>query len=308
MPLPPNGKSILMTPDPFHTPGYGGFCPQFKYQIGETFGRTTSRLLKNDAVASSGKLVLADLSKPRPSSEPTHSKSNLLKNRTQSWGDQKLLEKMVPGYTGFIPRSQHYFGNRYAINCRSAITDFEFDHRLHNEKLQDLKLTAELQQGKVLDKDGKPMPAIRSRYFTPLTAVAKEPKPYISANSFQHSKSPYYMDNDNPNKCFMSGYTGFVPRSRGQLGMGYPIITHQGLNEFTNDLKNMKAAMSRDVNLKREAPKATNTKPIYPVESGLVPHYTGHIPGQKFRYGETFGHSTENALTQPPPRELIASI
>lgn len=76
---------------------YGGFCPQFKYQIGETFGRTTCNLLRNPGVASSGKLVLTDIRPIRPDSA---SKSKLLARRTQSWGDQKLVEKMVPGYTG----------------------------------------------------------------------------------------------------------------------------------------------------------------------------------------------------------------
>lgn len=79
---------------------YGGFCPQFKYQIGETFGRTTSQLLKSGEVASSGKLVLADIRAPRPSTEPSDSKMSILKNRTHSWGDQKLMSEMVPGYTG----------------------------------------------------------------------------------------------------------------------------------------------------------------------------------------------------------------
>jgi hypothetical protein len=40
---------------------------------------------------------------------------------------------------------------------------------------------------------------------------------------------------------FFLGYTGFVPRSRGQPGMGYPIITQLALNEFTDDLIRVKS-------------------------------------------------------------------
>ena len=80
---------------------YGGFCPQFKYQIGETFGKTTSTLLRNDAVASSGKLVLAEIrANSAPPADVNEMRTDLLTSRTHSWGDQKLMEEMIPGYTG----------------------------------------------------------------------------------------------------------------------------------------------------------------------------------------------------------------
>lgn len=80
---------------------YGGFCPQFKYQIGETFGKTTSKLLRDDAVASSGQLVLAEIrASSAPLCEEEDPRTALLRSRTHSWGDQKLMEQMIPGYTG----------------------------------------------------------------------------------------------------------------------------------------------------------------------------------------------------------------
>lgn len=304
MPLPKNGKSILMTPDPYHTPGYGGFCPQFKYQIGETFGKTTSKLLRNDAVASSGQLVLAEIRANSAPCPETDTRSDFLKSRTHSWGDQKLMEQMVPGYTGFIPRSEHFFGKRYAVNCKGAITDFEGDHRKHKQNAEELRLTEAIQSGK-LDKTAVPnLPPIRSRYITPLKQTAAEAKPYISPSMVRSAESPFYMADDNEMKRFMSGYTGFVPRARPRLGMGYPIITHDALNEFTSDTNRLKNLQSEAITIHRPENKVQDTKLIYPVESGLVPHYTGHIPGQKFRYGGTFGHSTENAKTS----ELRASV
>lgn len=76
------------------------------------------------------------------------------------------------------------------------------------------------------------------------------------------------------------GYTGFVPRSRDQLGLGYPIITHLALNEFTDDQRIKSATQaSEGVQVERSVPAMMHGKPIYPVETGLVPHYTGHIPG-----------------------------
>ncbi|KAK3591457.1 hypothetical protein CHS0354_033458 [Potamilus streckersoni] len=300
MPLPPNGKSILMTPDPYHTPGYGGFCPQFKYKIGETFGKTTSSLLRDENVASSGKLVLADI-RPRsvPADHVDHTEA-LLRSRTHSWGDQKLVENMIPGYTGFIPKSQNYFGNRYVINCKHSISDFEMDNYRQKEKLEELQITDALQSGKPVNKSRVPnLPPIRSHYLTPLQAITAEAKPYMSPSFVKSAESPFYMSNNNPMKKFMSGYTGFVPRARQRLGMGYPIITHKALNEFTDDTGRLMEILRKPIQIHRDDAVPKDSKLIYPVDIGLVPHYTGHIPHQKFRYGETFGTSTHNAKHRP---------
>lgn len=96
----------------------------------------------------------------------------------------------------------------------------------------------------------------------------------------------------------LPGYTGFVPRSRVLIGHGYPNITHQALNDFSDAMTIAQRAKVEPIKIHRVEVKALDTTNIYPIESGLVPHYTGHIPGQKSRYGETFGHSTANALNQ----------
>lgn len=86
-----------------HNFRYCGYCPQFKYQIGETFGRTTSSLLTDivDNVASSGRPVLADIeAEAKPPKFDT--RRDVIATRTFSLGDQKLTDQMVPGYTGRI--------------------------------------------------------------------------------------------------------------------------------------------------------------------------------------------------------------
>lgn len=79
---------------------YCGYCPQFKYQIGETFGQTTSTLLTSpiETVASSGKPVLAEIEAEKP--PRFDDRREVIATRTFSLGDQKLTDKMVPGYTG----------------------------------------------------------------------------------------------------------------------------------------------------------------------------------------------------------------
>ncbi|KAL8606414.1 hypothetical protein ACOMHN_060319 [Nucella lapillus] len=303
MPMPLRGKSILQTQDLYHTPGYGGFCPQIKYRIGQTIGKTINNLLAEDNVASSGRLVLAQIFPNQEMADRSEvARTSLLQTRDQSWGDQKLVETMVPGYTGFIPRSQHFFGNRYATVCRNSVSDFEFDQRRHQAKHQEMYLIEAAQTANTTGADPNSLPPLHTKQVTPMKAVAEKAEPFVSCSQPPPTVSPYYLPNDNDNKHYMSGYTGFVPRSRGLLGLGYPNITNQALNEFTDDgcRQSEVAKQAVVVDLPLSNPK--DGKKIYPTESGLVPHYTGHIPVQKFRFGATFGNSTQDAMrrTLPP--------
>ena len=111
-------KSVLMTPDPYHTPGlddlvfysiivslcrYAGYVPQFKYRIGSTFGSHTHEILCDNHVRKSARSVLSETWPPRRARSPLtdgfiQADASLLNNR--SWGNQKYTFQMVPGYTG----------------------------------------------------------------------------------------------------------------------------------------------------------------------------------------------------------------
>ena len=99
-------NSSLLTPDPYHVPGYCGYVPQFKYKLGETFGWHTHKLLTDQSVASSGVPILANTSFPSVPSTRPRTKEDFFKSalgsRTRSWGDQKYAPQMVPGYTGLF--------------------------------------------------------------------------------------------------------------------------------------------------------------------------------------------------------------
>ena len=78
-----------------------------------------------------------------------------------------------------------------------------------------------------------------------------------------------------------SGYRGFVPCSRGKIGKGFPLITHSALNEFTDKTADYKHRATTSEGFKAVRPQLVrlNTTPIYLSDAGLVPNYTGHIPG-----------------------------
>ncbi|XP_060613260.2 ciliary microtubule inner protein 2A [Anolis sagrei] len=82
--------------EPYYIPGYSGFYPQVRYQVGKTYGRTTNDILTDPEVYKSPNSVLTPLlrpkfiedfsRRPRPTQEPM---------------DQ--YQNYIPGYTGFVP-------------------------------------------------------------------------------------------------------------------------------------------------------------------------------------------------------------
>ena len=175
--------------------------------------------------------------------------------------------------TGYIPKGLHHFGCRYAETCHYAISDFDKDQQKHQAKMEELRT-----QGKY---QSVPQPSDDSaRNAMHLCSLNLKPKPYLPSYAKQHSISPFYMPDDHPQKYYMSGYTGFVPKVRKYLGQSYPIITRNALQEHAAEEKRLVQSWNEPVRVFRPEQKAKSSARIYPKDTGLVPHYTGHIPGE----------------------------
>ena len=145
----------------------------------------------------------------------------------------------------------------------------------------------------------------------PQKALRTEPAPYVSVKQAQHSVSPYFMDSGDPGKTFMSGYTGFIPCARSHFANVYKDVTCTALTEFTEDRTRQKQLAHRKIDVDRlkkqcsgeevaagegdgnqsKAVKKVPAHSIYRNREGLLPRYTGYLPGHKYRYGVTFGTS-----------------
>ncbi|XP_029143075.1 protein FAM166A [Protobothrops mucrosquamatus] len=87
-------KCSFFPQDPYYIPGYGGFYPQVRYHVGQSYGRTTSRMLTDPEVRKSPCSVLTPLRRPK---------------FTEDFSQQKLPapdrmdqgQLYIPGYTGF---------------------------------------------------------------------------------------------------------------------------------------------------------------------------------------------------------------
>lgn len=223
---------------------------------------------------------------------------------------------LLNGLTGYIPKRLHHFGCRYAETCHYAISSFEDNQRKHKTKMEELRTLSRRQE----DPSSR-MESTLAQNTTPLKALSTTPMFYLPSYAKQHSISPFYMPDDHPQKYYVSGYTGFVPKARNYLGQSYPIITRHALQDFAGEEKRMRATWGAPVRVFRPEQKIKSLATIYPKDSGLMPHYTGHIPGklgrarevhvglvltliiacslcssgEKFKYGTTFGSSTANA-------------
>ncbi|KAM6474131.1 ciliary microtubule inner protein 2B [Liasis olivaceus] len=110
--LAPKVSQVLMTPEPHYLPGYGGYCPRYKFTLGQTYGKLTSQLLA--APRRSGRLLLQPNRPPRaPEERPGPGPGRRGRGRGA-----------IPGYTGFIPRAQNHFAKTYGEICKQAWQDF----------------------------------------------------------------------------------------------------------------------------------------------------------------------------------------
>ncbi|KAM6372446.1 ciliary microtubule inner protein 2A [Pluvialis apricaria] len=82
-------ENSLFPPHPYYIPGYEGFIPQYNSQFGETFGKTTYRLLTDPGVRRS----------PRPLLAPLH-KQKFIEDFS---GTKHGVQGYLPGRPGYFP-------------------------------------------------------------------------------------------------------------------------------------------------------------------------------------------------------------
>lgn len=81
---------------------YAGYCPQYKFRLGRTYGKLTSQLLTCPEVARSPHLVLQPTQGPCGNAQPPEQEEKLLEVPRAGWGAGILPVScsMIPGYTG----------------------------------------------------------------------------------------------------------------------------------------------------------------------------------------------------------------
>ncbi|XP_077479642.1 ciliary microtubule inner protein 2B [Stigmatopora argus] len=182
--------------------------------------------------------------------------------------------RILPGYTGFIPKRQNYIACSYSETCQRAFSDFYQEMYANIQQAStdpSLAVNSTQQQPKVQGQT------------VPLTEVLDKVVSYNPSKSFNPIAKP--LDDDHPSKYYMSGFTGHVPKYRFLFGKGYPVATNEAL---------AKSGKQQRDDGDRPIP---SLRTIYQSHhKGVVPSFTGHIPGYKFMYGHTFGRLSKKAL------------
>jgi len=188
-------KKISFYTEPYYIPGYTAYYSQLPFQIGDTYAHTTNKLLTDPEVSKSNRSVLVDTDKIVDlEAERESEKVQWLRRRNKSWGGRKFNERMVPGYSSYIPCSEEHFGARYAEICERSFLD-------HNKGLEKYDRKRE-EVVRNMRQEMKPIRAEAERYISPIP--------------IRHWTSPYFQGVDNPDKSFMSGYTGYIPTAFGK--------------------------------------------------------------------------------------------
>ncbi|XP_069865515.1 ciliary microtubule inner protein 2B [Dipodomys merriami] len=253
----------LKPQNPHYIPGYTGHCPLLRFSMGQTYGQVTAQLLQGPpgiAWPPAHRTLLPPIWPPR---SPEFPRKRLPPRR----GHERLSSSMIPGYTGFVPQAQFIFAKSCSQVWAEALNDFT---QQHGSRQGSQESPEEAKEEKDTEEHQEP----------------EAEKPELTQEGKQ--ASPYSMDDTDPRKFFMSGFTGYVPRARFLFGSSFPVLTNQALQEF-----GQKHPRHRSQKEPQTLPPLPRT---YLQNVGLLPHYGGYVPGYKFQFGHTFGHLTQDAL------------
>ncbi|KAL1505685.1 hypothetical protein ABEB36_005191 [Hypothenemus hampei] len=293
---------LVSSPNPHFIPGYTGFCPQYKYRIGNTYGTTTHKVLLDPTVHHAEKLVLSDrYADDYKTFRPALRDIDIVNERQ---GDTIYKHPMVPGYEGFVPREHAEYGQRYTVQATEALSDFE---KLQNQKkaaMNEIIKVGYLQDNKWDPKTLEEKQLTQSDFKLPLIEVRPEcggllrnvPVTEPPLTPPTASVSPYFSDNIDPEKYLKSGFTGHVPFGFASFGKTNKAMTNSNLCDFTSNYRKRLSNEWAPVELDRpDPPILIQPAEIYHKHIGQLPNYSGHIPGAIFRYGRTYGNDSRDA-------------
>ncbi|XP_049752382.1 protein FAM166A [Elephas maximus indicus] len=310
-------KHNLFTPEPHYIPGYAGFYPQLRYQVGNTYGHTTAQLLMDPSVQKSPCSVLSPMSRPKFIEDFSKSKPPFVPCR-------ELTQPYIPHYTGlkpyknfeilgqFPPQGTHAQGLPGAESVSRQVplppgfmpyppyppcppgrkgNSRDFGH-------SDLRLAF----GEVGWRSPHPAQEVPGQYQLYHCRRDEYPPLPHQSETLDVGRFERLPQLDHPNliqRKAISGYAGFVPRFAWVMGVNYRDGVTQAMDEFD---RNQFLSRNPICALGQRLPKThwpSNT--IYSSQ-GLIPFYMGFIPSTQDSYALTFGNSTRKAYQKETER------
>lgn len=106
----------------------------------------------------------------------------------------------------------------------------------------------------------------------------------------------YSLENEDPQKRFMSKYSGHVPNLKYNYGISYSPATNEALKLFTTRYEKLKMNSPKaiDMGTANVSSGLKYNSQKFPYETGIIKNYAGHIPGNQFNVGKTFSEGSKN--------------
>ncbi|XP_004284990.1 protein FAM166A [Orcinus orca] len=303
-------KHNLFPPEPHYIPGYAGFYPQLRYQVGNTYGRTTAQLLADASVPKSPCSVLSPIAKPK-------SIEDFSKSQPPFTPCRELTEPYVCQYTSLKPYKNCEILGRFPPQEVDAQGPPGGENVSRQVPLPagfvPYPLYPPCPQGRKGDSRDLGHPGLRlalgEEAWMSATSAREAPTQYQLCPCMRedclapaHQREtlrvgcfhrPPQMDHpDLIQRKAISGYAGFVPRFAWVIGMNFRDGVAQATDEFDKSqflLRNPFRAPGERLP-RTQWPNTT----IYRSQ-GLIPFYMGFIPAMQDNYALTFGNSTRKA-------------
>lgn len=223
---------LVTTKQPHFIPGYTGYCPQYLFRQGGTYGTLTHKLFIDPCVNHAEKLNLPKFSPPCQDFQeehPTLYEIDLIKDHERK-ADAVYKHHVIPGYNGFVPKYREKFGARYHVGATEALVEHVKYQDLLKCEARRLKRRTDLQEEgnvfpgsvgeRVLQDTTYKMPLVPIKKQAFHSARKKEVRfaqdchfkeksddNQISIDSEPHSKHfpPHFRECDDPEKYIMKG-------------------------------------------------------------------------------------------------------
>ncbi|XP_077201733.1 ciliary microtubule inner protein 2B-like [Paroedura picta] len=227
----------------------------------------------------------------------------------------------VPGYTGFIPKLQSVVGETYGNATRKLLSrrakllrlshsafslpehryhpsrSFRWPDKYHHPQLSQEDGNAIHEylpmrpkrdgSARRLIYDGAPQTTCAIQSIEKVKASLKPPPKPSATSQLRRTK---------PTKSRSSTVPSLPP----DKGVSKIIGTTISKTEKVQNLEEIPSLAA-----KRESLQKQQGKRIYRPGYGLLPNYTGYVPGHKFSFGKTWGASTRNSLEAGKRQPLL---
>ncbi|XP_018050263.1 PREDICTED: UPF0605 protein CG18335-like [Atta colombica] len=281
---------LLITAEPHFIPGYSGYCPQYQFNYGETYAKTTHKLLLDPTINHAKTLILADRAVTN-CERPSKRDIDVVNARFKRT-DPLFVHPMLPGYKGFVPGSNISLGQRYAVHATEGLADFERQQLQHKAALDRLRRTINVQCGRAEPRNLEERLLVKTTYKLPLLTVRPE---YITTMNDNLSSDKKYKQN--PKWCSFirknaKRYATHIPH--GYFKTSIIPSYDDALYSFAKCQKDIQSIKYKIMTIYPEPPLLVKSTEIYHKNIGMIPNYFGYIPGAMFRCGKTFGADSKD--------------